>query len=158
MPMHALSGADGPRPPPRLRPGLTTSPRGSRAPPPRSRARCGGGPEAEEDGPSAQRQRQDQRPRGAKRGRDEPTTTAKHGPAYQSQNLRNRQKLAALRSKYPARVHLQTPPEATTAALLRQARSAARLEDGDVRVSTLATSQEVSVHQWAEIRTWDPGD
>ena len=39
----------------------------------------GGGPEAEEDGPSAQRQRQDQRPRGAKRGRDEPTTTAKHG-------------------------------------------------------------------------------
>ena len=117
-----------------------------------------GGPEAEEDGPSAQRQRGDQGPRGAKRGRDEPTTTAKHGPAYQSQNLRNRQKLAALRSKYPARVHLQTPPEATTAALLRQARSAARLEDGDVRVSTLATSQEVSVHQWAEIRTWDPGD
>ena len=95
---------------------------------------------------------------GAKRGRDEATTTAKHGPAYQSQNLRNRQKLAALRSKYPARVHLQTPPEAITAALLRQARSAARLEDGGVRVSTLAASQEVSVHQWAEVRTWDPGD
>ena len=117
-------------------------------------------PDSEEDGPSAQRQRVDQRSRGAKRGREEPSvaTTTKHGPAYQSQSLRNREKLAALRSKYPARVQIQTPPEAITSALLRQARSAARLEDGNTRVSTPATSREVSVHQWTQIRTWDPGD
>ena len=112
------------------------------------------------DGSSMRRQRRENEPRGEKRGRDTSAPPKKHpptvGPAHQSLNLRNRKKIAVLHSKYPGRLRLRAPPEATPAALLRQATVAARMRD--VRVLTSATGREKSVHQWTELHTWDPGD
>ena len=41
-------------------------------------------------------------------------------------------------------------------ALLRQATSAARINDA--RVLTAASGREKSIHQWKELRTFDPGE
>ena len=71
-------------------------------------------------------------------------------------NLRNREKIAALHRTYPGRLHLRAPPEATPVALLRQATSAARINDA--RVLTTASGREKSIHQWEELRMFDPGD
>ena len=46
--------------------------------------------------------------------------------------------------------------EATPVALLRQATSAARINDA--RVLTTASGREKSIHQWEELRMFDPGD
>ena len=54
------------------------------------------------------------------------------------------------------RLQLRTPPEATPIALLRQATSAARINDA--RVLTTASGREKSIHQWEELRMFDPGD
>ena len=59
-----------------------------------------------------------------------------------------------VQNKYPGRLRLRAPPEATPAALLRQATSAARINDA--RVVTSASGREKS--QWMELRSWDPGD
>ena len=44
----------------------------------------------------------------------------------------------------------------TPVALLRQAISAARINDA--RVLTTASGRETSIHQWEELRMFDPGD
>ena len=115
-----------------------------------------GGPTAEASGPSAQRQRRENEPRGTKRGRETPTPQKTDGPAHQLQSSRNREKFRALQTKYPGRLRLRAPPEATPTALLRQATSAARINDA--RVVTSASGREKSIHQWMELRSWDPGD
>ena len=119
-------------------------------------AESGGGPTAETSGPSAKRQRRESEPRGTKRGRETSTPRKTDGPAHQLQSSKNREKLRALQNTYPGRLRLRAPPEATPTALLRQATSAARMNDA--RVVTSASGREKSIHQWMELRSWDPGD
>ena len=124
------------------------------------RATSDGGPSAEASEPPAQHQRREEEQRGEKRSRETSTpptkTWTKSGSAHDSQNLRNREMIAALHRTYPGRLHLRAPPEATPVALLRQATSAARINDA--RVLTSASGREKSIHQWEELRMFDPGD
>ena len=53
-------------------------------------------------------------------------------------------------------LQLRAPPQATPVALLRQATSVARINDA--RVLTTASGREKSIHQWEELRMFDPGD
>ena len=66
--------------------------------------------------------------------------------------------LAALRRSYPDRLILRGRTAATPHAMLLRAWEAARLGDLDVRVVNAVTDREISVPQWDELRTWDPGD
>ena len=66
--------------------------------------------------------------------------------------------LAALRRSHPDRLILRGRTAATPHAMLLRAWEAARLGDLDVRVVNAVTDREISVPQWDELRTWDPGD
>ena len=58
--------------------------------------------------------------------------------------------MATLRPHRSRPGDLRAPPEATPVALLRQATSAARINDA--RVLTAASGREKSIHQWKELR------
>ena len=91
--------------------------------------------------------------------RDDTTedTPVTKGPQYQKTAFINAQKLATLRRKYPNKIHLRAPTEATLLELHVQAANAARIADLDAHITT-ATGQEKAVPQWDEHTIWDPGD
>ena len=103
-------------------------------------------------------------PSGRKRPRDndaEPPVRpapAKHAPSEELVFLKVKFDLAALRRSYPGRLILRGRSAATPHAMLLRAWEAARLGDLDVRVVNAVTDREISVPQWDELRTWDPGD
>ena len=75
-------------------------------------------------------------------------------------NVQNKQRLNALRRRFPGKITLRAPEGATPVALHAQAQAAARLEDILAHVTITETGRTTSraVSLWDESRTWDPGD
>ena len=75
-------------------------------------------------------------------------------------NVENKQRLSALRRRFPGKITLRAPEGATPVTLHAQAQAAARLEDILAHVTITETGRTTSraVSLWDESRTWDPGD
>ena len=119
--------------------------------------------EASSSGGSNKRQRK-RAPGGQKRARplteEEKQRIRAARPQNTIMNVENKQRLSALRRRFPGKITLRAPEGATPVTLHAQAQAAARLEDILAHVTITETGRTTSraVSLWDESRTWDPGD
>ena len=107
------------------------------------------------------RQRPNPRP-DLKRGREEGGRETNTGtrPGHTELNITNKRQIEVLNRRYPGRLELRAPQEATLITLRMQAQTAARYEDVLAHVTLTGTGGKGSrqVPLWDQTRIWDPGD
>ena len=94
------------------------------------------------------------------RSRDHPPTGGSGATslaASKNQAQANLTKLEALSKRFPGKITVTAPHAAVPLELKLAAQRAASLPDLDARVF-LRHGRAISVPQWDETRTWDPGD
>ena len=73
--------------------------------------------------------------------------------------VRQSKQIDTISRRFNYRVTIRAPPGATPLDLLEQAKQAARLPDLFARITLVnGGGGERAVHQWDELRVWDPGD
>ena len=101
-----------------------------------------------------------QGPSGSKRRHqeDEPSRK-KTEPQHAALARVNKLKFDTISRRFNYRVAIRAPPGATPLDLLEQAKQAARLPDLLAHITLVnGGGGERAVHQWDELRVWDPGD